>query len=197
MLDAVDAALYLKSQWNYDSVESNEKFLQLNELLRLGGSVWKVGDNGRQLVRRVDLTASEAFAQAEAPGDAASTELAEAWVRAFSRNPDASDAWDHSIKAIEAVLIPIVVPKQDKPTLGHVVSHLDRQGHLWKLLLPGPNDDYSIEPLVAMLRLVWPNPDRHGSAAKRRTPTLDEASSVVHLSVAIVQMARNGQIVRR
>ena len=34
--------------------------------------------------------------------------------RSFSRNPDASDARDHAIKAVETVLIPIVVPKQEQ-----------------------------------------------------------------------------------
>jgi hypothetical protein len=109
---------------------------------------------GRRLVRRVDATASAAFEQAKSPADTASEELDEAWQRAYGREPDPSDAWDHAIKAVEAVLIPIVVPNQAKPTLGHVVSHLDRHGLLWKLLLPGPNDDYSVEPLVAMLRLL-------------------------------------------
>jgi hypothetical protein len=48
-----------------------------------------------------------------------------------------------------------------------------------------------------MLRLLWPNPDRHGSPQNRRTPTLQEAQAVVHLAVTIVQWGREGQIVRK
>jgi hypothetical protein len=65
-------------------------------------------------------------------------------------------------------------PKQTKPTLGYVVQHLRTQGHLWKLGLPGPNADYSVEPLVSMLDLFWPNPDRHGNPQQRCTPSIEE-----------------------
>ena len=70
------------------------------------------------------------------------------------------------------MLIPVVVPNMDRPTLGNVLGQLSNQPQLWKIGVPGPNDDYGIEPLVGMLRLLWPNPDRHGYPAKGRTPTL-------------------------
>jgi hypothetical protein len=111
MLDLVDAGLHLK--WNRP-----EDLQTLNELLILGGSVWQVDPNGRQLIRRVDLTAAAPYEKATTPNDVAAEELAEAWRRAYGRNPDASDAWDHAIKAVEATLIPIVSPNQNKPTLG-------------------------------------------------------------------------------
>ena len=119
----------------------------------------------------MDATASAAFRKTTAPGDAASEELGDAWQKAYGRNPDPSDAWDHAIKAVEAILIPIVVPNQAKPTLGHVIGHLDTQGHLWKLLLPGPGEDFSVDPLVAMLGLMSPGPsaeDRVLHEIKRR-----------------------------
>jgi hypothetical protein len=169
----------------------------LRRLLADGGSVWTVSANGRSLQRAVEPQAQEAYEAASSPADTASDELVEAWSNAYGRVPDASDAWDHAIKAVEAILIPIVVPRQDKPTLGHVVSHLGSQGGLWKILLPGPNDDYSVEPLVAMLRLLWPNPDRHGSPQHRRLPTLQEARAVIHLAVTIVQWGRDGQILKK
>jgi hypothetical protein len=34
----------------------------------------------------------------------------------------AADAWDHSIRAIEYALIPIVVPTKDKANLGFVIA---------------------------------------------------------------------------
>jgi hypothetical protein len=167
----------------------------LEALLASGRSVWRVTPDG--LERRVDPTAMQAFNAATATQGSASEELADAWSHAYGRNPDASDAWDHAIKADEAVLINVVVPNQTKPTLGHVVQHLRTQGHLWKLLIPGPNADYSVAPLVAMLDLMWPNPDRHGNPQVRRTPTIEEARAVVQLAVAIVHWARDGQIVKR
>jgi hypothetical protein len=164
-------------------------------MLDCGGSAWTATDSGLQ--RRVDPTARGAFDAASQPVDVASEELTHAWRRAYDREPDASDAWDHAIKAVEAILIPIVVPNQAKPTLGHVVNHLHSQGHLWQLSLLESNEDYSVEPLVAMLRLLWPNPDRHGSPEHRRPPTLVEARAVVHLAVTIVQWGRDGQILKK
>jgi len=47
-----------------------------------------------------------------------------------------------------------------------------------------------VAPLVSMLRLMWPNPDRHGGESSRQ-PSLVEAQAVVHPAVTIVQWARS------
>ena len=87
----------------------------------LGGSVWRVGPNYDRLVRRVDPTATASLVEASSPDSVASAELKEAWTAAYARNPDPSDAWDHSIKAVEAILIPIV-PTKTKATLADVIG---------------------------------------------------------------------------
>lgn len=188
MLDLIDAGLHLFK------VNVGPR-RQLNELLSLSGSVWQVNPTGSCLVRRVDSAAADAFAEASSPHDLASVELSEAWVSAFGRNPNASDAWDHSIKALETVLIPIVIPTKAKATLGDVVGVLNSQGHRWQLGLHGHDGSQSVTPLVTMLRLIWPNPDRHGGNV--RQPSLDEAQAVVHLAVTIVQWARAGSLHKR
>jgi hypothetical protein len=184
LLDVVNIVIQLTGEWQ-----------EVAAYLELGESVHVATPQGIQ--RKVDPTSRAAIEAATQPEDEASDHLVEAWSNAYGRPSDASDAWDHAIKALEVVLIKTVVPKQDKPTLGHVVQHLRTQGHLWKLGLPGPNDDYSVEPLVAMLDLIWPNPDRHGNPQHRRRPAIDEARAVVQLAVAIVQWGRDGQIVRK
>jgi hypothetical protein len=189
VLDAVDAVLYLH---NVNQSQGNA----LDEVLQLGGSVWKVGPSRGSLVRRVDVAAETSFQEASSPSDAASSELQEAWKSAYGRNPDASDAWDHSIKAVESVLIPVVNPNKAKATLADVVGSLSSQGPLWKLVLRGHDGSQDVGPLVTMLRLMWPNPDRHGSNPHRK-PSLDEAQAVVSLAVTIVQWARDGVLSRR
>jgi hypothetical protein len=90
--------------------------------------------------------------------DLTSAELAEAWARAYGRNPDPSDAWDHAIKAVETVLISVVVPEVNKATLGRVIERLvDKKKPPFRLLLTGNDGSHSVEPLVGMLRLMWPN----------------------------------------
>ena len=50
-----------------------------------------------------------------------------------------------------------------------------------------------MESLVAMLQLMWPNPDRHGG----RNPDMVEGRAVMHLALTIVQWARAGAIYKK
>ena len=148
----------------------------------------------RGLERRVDLTATAAFDQAVMPNDSASTELAEAWSRAYGRDPDPSDVWDHSIMAVEAILQKIISPDNNSTTLGTLIKNLRDGAHKFEFVLT--NDQGGVQTLLAMLQLMWPNPDRHGGP-NGRTPTIEEARAVVQLAVTIVQRGRDGQAVRR
>lgn len=189
LLDAVDAVLHL-SEVPEESIDN------LDELLLLGGSIWEVDQGGHGLTRRVDATAAQSFAKASSPSDSASEELKQAWACAYGRNPNASDAWDHSIKAVEEALIPIVTPAKSKATLGDVVGSLKSQSSSWMLELHGQDGSQSVAPLVAMLQLMWPNPDRHGGNASRE-PSLGEAEAIVHLAVTVVQWGRAGVLSKR
>ncbi|QQC90260.1 hypothetical protein [Streptomyces alfalfae] len=187
-LDLID---YLLSTYG-----GNSRYASLEECLSVGGSAWMAVKDQKGLQRRVDESAQQSYESAASPSDQAGEELKQAWVNAFSRNPDASDAWDHAIKAVEAVLIPIVVPQQDKAQLGHVVGSLRSQGKRWKFILPGVQMNHDVQPLVSMLDALWPNPDRHANGNQRQ-PTLEEAQAAVHLAVSIVQWARgNGLMLR-
>jgi hypothetical protein len=166
---------------------------ELESVLRLGGSAWAVNRDSSGLQRRVNDVAQKSYEEAASHGDSASEELRQAWDRAFSRNPNPSDAWDHAIKALEAILIPLVVPNQSKPNLGHVTGTLRGQGARWQFVLPGSSMKHRVDPLLAALDSVWPNPDRHGAGA-RREPTQAEAEAVVHLTVTVVQWARSGAL---
>lgn len=66
-------------------------------------------------------------------------------------HPDPSDGWDHSIKAIEAMLISLVSPNNAKATLGTVLAQLKVQAEKWQLILIGRSDSGGIEPLLVML----------------------------------------------
>jgi hypothetical protein len=195
MLDALDAALHLNQPLSGLDI-AEMRLSDLDEILSLGGSVWRVDPNGHRLIRRVAATAQADFENASSPDDMASAELQEAWTAVYGRNPDPSDAWDHSIKAVEAALIPVVVPRKDKATLGDVVGSLNARVSQWELSLHGHDDSRSAAPLVAMLRLMWPNPDRHSSGNSRK-PSLDEAQAVVSLAVTVVQWVRAGVLSSR
>lgn len=164
---------------------------ELRGTLEAGGSVWTVSPDGLSLQRRVEAVVQQAADQAMTHTDPAGDELKRAWAAAYGRNPDASDAWDHAIKAAEAALIPIVVPAQKKATMGHVLGALRQKESSWRLRIAGADGTYGVAPLVGMLQLLWPNPDRHASG-QGRAPGLAEAQAVVQLTATIVQWARDG-----
>jgi hypothetical protein len=163
----------------------------LKTALALGGSVWDVADDGKSLVRRVSEAEQEAYERTVSLADEIANELRTAWAATYGRHPNASDAWDHAIKAVEAALWPIVTPNSHKANLGTIASHLGKQAEQFTLRLATSSDRATnVETLAQMLRLMWPNPDRHATGS-RRTPTQEEAQNVVHLAVLIVNWIRS------
>ncbi len=170
----------------------------LKRLLDISGSVWTVAPDGQSLMKVVTDEAQATYEAAVSVADEAAKELKEAWANGFGRNGDPSDAWEHAIKALEDVLIPVVMPNNGKATLSHVIGELGgQQGAQWEMVLPGHDKTHDVAPLVAMLRLAWPNHDRHGGTAPKRTPSEHEARAVVTLAATIVQWHRDGWVVQR
>lgn len=179
-LDCLDVTLYLARQGG-DA---------LARTLTTGGSVWTVRPDAQGLERRVPEATAEAYASAIAAADPVAEELKEAWAATYGRSGDPSDAWDHAIKAVEDLLIPIVVPKIPKANLGTVAGEIKANSTRWNLGLPENGGRTNGDVLEGMLRLIWPNPDRHGGAAKR-APTSDESEAAVLTAIAIVGLCRN------
>jgi hypothetical protein len=189
-LDIIDGALHI---WG----ENANRWEFLNEVLSSGASAWRVADDRMSLTQVVSDETKATYEAAISVADEPAQELKEAWSNAFGRNGDPSDAWDHAIKALEDILIPVVVPNQTKPNLGHVLGQLRNQGGAWEMVLPGASQTNDVAPLVAMLELVWPNHDRHGGTGPRRTPSEQEGRAVVTLAATIVQWHREGWVVQR
>jgi hypothetical protein len=168
-------------------------YLRLDQILSEGGSLSTAIEN--RIEERVDPVAKGALGAAIQPKDHASAELSEAWSKAYGRQKDASDAWDHAIKAVEAILRGIISPANTQATLGTLIRDLGNGAHKFKFVLA--NDLGGVETFLAMLQLMWPNPDRHGDLHVRHTPSIEEARAVVQLAVTIVQWGRDGQILRR
>jgi hypothetical protein len=188
-LDILDATLHIAN-----GAEANS----LRRLLDAGGSAWTVAADGKSIQRRVDATTAAAAAQAIAPADQASAELAEAWAKVYGLSPDPSDAWDHAIKAIEAVLIPIVVPAKTKATLGDVLGVMRANPGGWTFTLGTSSTTVGpVETVEAMLKMMWPNPDRHGGGGGSRVPSLAEAEAVVQLAVVVVSWCRSGAFAKK
>lgn len=179
-LDVVDATLSL----------APEKSPNLKDTLLAAGSAWTVSPQGDSLTRRVDPTAQGQIEKIVSTLDDSSVELAEAWECAYGRSPNPSDTWDHSIKAIETALWPIVLPQNSRATLGTLEKALKEKPSKWTFGLQS-NSIGGVETLHALLKMVWPNPDRHGTG-ESRTPTQNEAEAVLHTAITIVQWIQAG-----
>ncbi|MFW8624832.1 hypothetical protein ACOI1A_12920 [Corynebacterium glutamicum] len=179
-LDVVDATLSLAPEQNS----------ALTDIFLNAGSAWSVSPQGNSLTRRVDATAQRQIEMIVSFRDDSSVELGEAWECAYGRSPNPSDVWDHSIKAIEAALWPIVLPQNPKATLGTIEKALHDKPSKWTFGLKS-NSIGGIESLHALLKMVWPNPDRHGTG-ESRTPTQNEAEAVLHTAITIVQWIQGG-----
>jgi hypothetical protein len=190
LLETVDALLH---EFGHDGGRWVER---LRRTLEAGHSAWAVAPDLSGLTRRVDPTAEAAVLQALDPAHAASNDLAAAWGSAYGHEPNASDAWDHSIKAVEHILQPVVSPNNPNATLGTIIRELRDGKRNFHFVLPGKDESREVEPLLAMLEMLWPNPDRHGGT-KHRVPPLEEAQAVVHLAVTVVQWRRSGALTRR
>jgi hypothetical protein len=179
-LDCVDLCLHLTRGTDLAS---------LKQALEVGGSAWTVNSAGDGLERLVDVTTKEASLRAMDAGDAASDELRAAWRAVYGRDQNPSDGWDHAIKAVEEVLIPLVVPNQQKPNLGGVAGELKANPSKWSFGLLANGERNNGETLEGMIRHIWPNPDRHGGAEKR-APMQAEAEGVLQLAITIVELCR-------
>lgn len=167
---------------------------ELRVLLDLAGSAYTVSDDGL-IVERVGDQAQAVYDAATSAADQITEDLRESWSKAYGRSPDPSDAWDHAIKAVETALQPIVLPADGKATLGKIIGELKSNPQRFKSAFAGPDGDNAVDKLVETLRLLWPNPDRHGSGSRTRKPTLPEARAVVNLAAALVQCERTGYLV--
>ncbi|WP_353952208.1 hypothetical protein V6K52_01830 [Knoellia sp. S7-12] len=190
-LDCVEGALRFQQRMGTASQPARS----LDALLKLSGSKYKLSDNSQHLVDAVEPTVEATRAAATSVTDEATEELSEAWAKAYGRSPDPSDAWDHAIKAVEVMLRPVVEPHNNKATLGSMIAVLNNSPSKWVCVFPGGNDDNAVENLIATLRLIWPNTDRHGGGG--RAPTLQEARAVVTLSATIVQWHREGTVLSK
>lgn len=176
----------------------------LEAYLRDGRSTYRVNDRGDGLERRVDPTAAAALAQAvgqagDVRRESAATHLRNAWAAAHElRGRDPSKAYAEAIRAVEAAAVPVVLPTNDRATLGTVLAHLRGAADRWDLAMPDRNGDTDLGPLVDMLTLLWTRQtDRHGGNRPTRPIEQPAAEMAVQLAVLLVQWFSAGDVRRR
>lgn len=185
-LDLIDLLFRLATE---DQLE------KLERLLDSGMSSWRVRlTEPRGLEPRLTPETSTAVRHAASPSDVAAERIGQAWAKAFGREGAAEEAWRAAVQAIEALLQPIVEPRNAKATLGTMAAALRARPDSWRFAIAARDDDYSATPFLRVLELVGYEPGRHGTDPSRATP--EQARVVVLQALAIVEWLRAGALSR-
>lgn len=201
MLDAVDLILWWLHRRATTSVDVSEGHeiapwvARVMSALDEASSAYAVKTTqGWRLEHRVDETAEQAFEDAVQRARHSSDLLREAWVSTFKRDPNPGAAFRASVLAVESVATQMFTPKDGKPSLGKAIAHLGRTVGEWTVSGLNDQQQASGETLLAMLRTVWENDQRHvGQGGRPPEPaTQEEAEAVLFLAVTIVQWFERG-----
>ena len=174
------------------------KNVHLEELLRDGGSTWRVGvRNGHAgLERRVPLGVQEAAEQIMESGGQAGQILSQAWHAAFGQNPDPEKAYKKAIIAVEEAAADKVIPKNKLATLGSMIKAMKDQ-RTWSLPLLDNPAAPSRDAVVQMAQALWSGETgRHGGNGYRPS-SQEEAEAAVLLAVPLVYFFTRNMVARR
>lgn len=175
----------------------------LDNYLKEVGSKWRVGQRGDYigLVERVNPTVDEAADKAMSEAGDAGTLLAESWGQLFGRNPNPSEAYRTTVKAVEAATKPYLCPKDDQYTLGKGLRAMrdQHQGYVIDVLddHPGNTPPHNVDGGVIqlMMRSIWESQhDRHAGNGDSTPITSKEARAAIFLAVPIIQAFHDGLV---
>lgn len=178
--------------------DEDHLFARLESTLRSSGSKWTIGVRAADrlgLVQRVPEGVQTAAEATMRSSGRAGRRLAEAWGEAFGIEPNPSNAYSLSVKAVEDAALPKVPLKpKDHRTLGSVIRALNSANYDaadWTLGFQREDKHYSNgQTLVAMLKTLWSGQtDRHGGDHELVNGTLisqEAAEAAAMLAVPLV-----------
>jgi len=175
----------------------------ITEILQDAGSAWTVGRRAGRLglVRRVPEGVQDSAEAAMRTPGRAGQDLRCAWEAIYGTSPNPGEAYRLAIRAVEHAAISVVVPNQDKATLGHVLSQMKQNGD-WTLKLT--QDPTKVPPPagglpLALVAALWEGQhDRHGGEPSvTGSVSQAEAEAAVSLAVSLVHWFATGMVQRR
>jgi len=172
----------------------------IDDILRAGGSKWKVGlRNGtpgleHRVPEGVQVAADAAMAT---PGDAGRL-LSDAWHAVYGLSPEPDTGYRKSIEAVEAVVLPLVMRNDATATLGKAIGQMRAQGD-WKMPFVKEHKENPSEAVVlSMMQALWSgHSDRHPGTSTYVHSTQEAAEAAISLAVALVNLFSSGAIARR
>jgi hypothetical protein len=195
-LDVLDYTLYHLTPLGDGYTHPAQRAAALSGLLLLGGSAWTVsevgeGDDGDyRLTRRAVGPVPDAIA-ALTPATRAHAHLVAAWNRSTGRNPDPSGAYREAVRAVEAAAKPIVLPDNDRATLGTMIAALRDKPEKWETTVG------EVEDVWRQMEVLWTHQlDRHGTDDESvpLEVTQEQAEVAVHVALLLAHMFARGDI---
>jgi hypothetical protein len=175
---------------------SEEWVGQLDRLLTQGGSAWEVVTieyMDHRLTRRAVGPVVEVLEQTATEATRAHSHLTAAWSKLMGRAPDPSGAYREAVKAVEAVAKPVVLPKNDRATMGLMIAAMREKPTKWSTTLG------TIDGVRAEMEAVWTGQfDRHGTDAEDAPLNIsqEEADAAFSICLNLVRQFAGGHIVR-
>jgi hypothetical protein len=191
-LDVLDFLVH-----SQDSLGSAER---LEDILAQGGSLWRVTryESGFGLERRVEAAITNAVQNTVGSAGRAGQFLALAWREIYGRDPNPSAAYREAVRAVEAAAQPVLLPANNRATLGQMIAALRDSTEKWRLSL-SPTDVDPVQVLLGMIQLLWKGQhDRHGDTDTSRPLQVspEEAEAAVHLAATLVHWFTSGAVQR-
>ncbi|MDA5284624.1 hypothetical protein [Streptomyces sp. Isolate_45] len=200
LLNVIDEVLLVRSLTRFMGPSAAT---ELEVLLALGGSAYRVNQAGDGLETRVASEVRAAVDQAiavaeqEASSGSAAEHLSTAWKAAYGRNPDPGRAYSESIKAVECAAHSVIQTNHGRATMGTMLGELDGARSKFALAIPTPPGKDPVAPIEAMMRTLWDGQtSRHGKQTPTNHETLEAARAAVHLAAALVQLFSSGAVTR-
>ncbi|MEW2267736.1 hypothetical protein ACGF5T_34650 [Streptomyces sp. NPDC047853] len=200
-LDITDAVLHFMAA----GVEPLDEYeiADLDEIFLDAGSAWEVSEAADGLQRRVDPTVKEAQVKAaetarETGRTAASERLQKAWAAVYGRHPDPGAGYRHAVAAVEDVACPLLLPREQVPTLGKVRAHLQQSADKYTMVISDKSGaPASIEAITALVGLLWHGQrDRHEGGPTSAPISQEAAEQAVHIACLLVATISAGALRR-
>lgn len=191
---------YQKKQFLNDT---GQKILDdLARILIEGGSPYCLKNRGRgyRLEKRVDAVMQKSIDGLGAMGSDAEEiqHLQKAWNKTFGRDPDYQYAYGEIIRAVEAVICPLVEPNNSKATLSSVAKVMrNQQG--WHYVIE-PTDEHAQVPggfmRLAVEAIMNNHQLRHAGGGDHTPVSEEQTKGALYMAVTILQAVHDGLITR-
>lgn len=181
LVSAMDWMLY----FNIHGAKRDAQDLKM--ILDLGRSEWTVSlldPDAPRVARRIPSGVEAAYEDIVSKTSAAGSLLAQAFNAVYGASPNSDSAYSLSVKAVETIACPKLLPLSPRATLGTVISHLGNKDVSLPLLeghVPAK------ELILGMMKKLWAGGERHGSETYQHV-TIDGAKAALALAFSLVSL---------